>query len=123
MKNEFAVRLLKGVKSGSLQIKEDGKKSINILVNDGKILVNLTNVSFNIPSTQGILSKLNNARELAEKLKENDLTLCIMHDQKEVLKLGKDARPKLSQMITRSKAVEITSIRELRILDKRLRQT
>ena len=122
MKNEFVVRLLKGIKSGSLQIKENGKESINLSANDGKILVNLTNVSFNIPSTQGILSKLNDARELAEKLKENNLTLSIMHSEKEVLKLGKDAKPKLSQMVTRSRAVEITNIRELRKLDKRLRQ-
>jgi len=122
MKNEFAVRLLKGIKSGSLQIKENGKESINLTANDGKISVNLTNVFFNIPSTQGILSKLNDARELAEKLKENNLTLSIMHGEKEVLKLGKDAKPKLSQMVTRSRAVEITNIRELRKLDKRLRQ-
>ena len=37
------------------------------------------------------------------------------------MKLGKEAKPKLSKMVTRSNAVEITDLRELRRLDKRLR--
>jgi hypothetical protein len=38
------------------------------------------------------------------------------------MKLGKKAKPKLSRLITKSSAVEITDLRELRKLDKRLRQ-
>ena len=65
--------------------------------------------------------RLSEARRFAKYLKEKNLTLCISNKGKIVMKLGKEANPKFSRMITRSGAVEITDIRELRRLDKRLR--
>ena len=65
--------------------------------------------------------RLSEARRFAKYLKEKNLTLCISNRGKIVMKLGKEANPKFSRMITQSGAVEITDIRELRRLDKRLR--
>jgi hypothetical protein len=113
--------LLKYFKAGKIEIKENGKKSVSITSEGNRITINLIDLAFNIPHSTEILKKLSEARELADNLKENNLTLCIANKNKLVLKLGKDAKPKLSRMITKSSAVEITDLRELRKMDKRLR--
>ena len=85
------------------------------------ITINLVDISFNVPPYTTILSKISEAREFAKKLKDNHLTLCIEHNGKVIVKLGKKANPKFSRLLTRSNAVEITDLHELRKLDKRLR--
>jgi GTP1/Obg family GTP-binding protein len=122
MDTRLSVDLLKGIKSGTLEIKENNKESMQFIADKNIITINLIDLSFNIPVYASILSKLSEAREFAKNLKENHLTLHIAHNGKVVMKLGKKAKPKLSRLITKSSAVEITDLRELRKLDKRLRQ-
>lgn len=121
MLDELSVKLLKGITSGRLYVSENGKQSLQIAADGNDKIIDIVDFSFNIPSTQEIFTKLSEAKEFAEKLKKQDITLRISHKGKMVMKLGKDANPKLSRLITRSDAVEITDIRELRVLDKRLR--
>lgn len=122
MDTDLSVNLLKCITKGKLEIKENNKESMQFSIEDGKITINLIDLSFNVPSSIGILSKISEAREFAKKLKEKNITLCISHKDNVILKLGKDANPKLSNLVTKSKEVEITNLRELRRLDKRLRQ-
>lgn len=121
MTSKFPVKLLRALKSGSLKISEDGKKFLELTSHSNKKIINITDFSFNIPINQGIFTKLSEAKEFAEALKDQKLTLCISHKDKMVMKLGQEANPKLSRLFTRSKAVEIINLRELRRLDKRLR--
>jgi len=122
MDTRLSVDLLKGIKSGTLEIKENDKKSMQFIANGNTITINLIDISFNVPAYTSILSKLSEAREFAKNLKDNHLTLHIAHNGKIIMKLGKKADPKLSRLLTKSSAVEITDLRELRKLDKRLRQ-
>jgi len=115
------VGLLKYFKNGKIEIKENGNKSVSITSQGNKITINLIDLSFNIPHPTEILKKLSEARELADNLKKNNLTLCIASKDKLVLKLGKEAKPRFSRLITKSASVEITDLRELRKMDKRLR--
>ncbi|MBI3842002.1 MAG: hypothetical protein HY295_02460 [Thaumarchaeota archaeon] len=121
MLDELSLKLLKGIKTGSLHVSENGKNSLKIVADGNDKIIDIIDFSSNIPSTQEIFTKLSEAKKFAEKLKEQNITLRISHKGKMVMKLGKEANPKLSRLITRSDAVEITDIRELRILDKRLR--
>lgn len=121
MTDKLSIKLLKSIKSGKLEIKEKNKKSMQFVADDDVKTINLLDVSFNIPKSQGMLSRLSKAREFAKELKNQNITLCISHKNKTVMKLGKEAKPRLSRMVTRSSAVEITDLRELRKLDKRLR--
>jgi len=121
MEIELPVDLLKLVRAGSLEISENHKKSIKFSFNENNIIVDLLDIGFNIPSTKGILVRLSEARKFAKTLKKKNLTLCISHKGKIVMKLGKDAKPKLSRVVTHSGSVEITDLHELRKLDKRLR--
>jgi hypothetical protein len=122
MDTRLSVDLLKGIKSGTLEIKENNKDSMQFIADKNTITINLVDLSFNIPAYSSIFSKLSEAREFAKNLKENHLTLNIAHNGKVIMKLGNKAKPKLSRLITKSSAVEITDLRELRKLDKRLRQ-
>ena len=121
MLDELSLKLIKGIKTGSLYVSENGKKSLQIVADGDEKIVDIIDFSSNIPTTQEIFTKLSEAKKFAEKLKQQNITLRISHKGKMVMKLGREANPKLSRLITRSDAVEITDIRELRILDKRLR--
>ena len=122
MDSSLPAKMLKCIKTGKVVIQEDGTNSVEIKISEKKIDVDLIDISLNVPPNMKILTKLSEAREFAKNLKKQDLTLCIYNKKKPVLKLGKDAKPKLSRLITQSKSVEITDLRELRKLDKRLRQ-
>lgn len=121
MEIDLPVDLLKLVKKGSLVVSENDRKSVKLSFNDNVVLVDLLDVEFNIPSSGGIFARLSEARTFAKALKNKDFTICISHQGKIVMKLGKNAKPRFSRMITRSDAVEIVNLRELRKLDKRLR--
>jgi len=121
MLDELSLKLIKGIKTGSLYVSENGTRSLQIVADGNDKIIDITDFSFNTPSTPEIFTKLSEARKFAEKLKKQNITLRISHKGKMVMKLGKEANPKLSRLITRSDAVEITDIRELRVLDKRLR--
>lgn len=121
MLDELQIVILKGMRSGSLYVSENGKKSLQMTADGNDKIIDIIDFSFNVPTTHDIFAKLSEAREFAEKLKKQNITLRISHKGKMVIKLGKEANPKLSRLITRSGAVEITDIRELRFLDKRLR--
>ena len=121
MEIDVPVELLKLVRAGSVEISENNKQSVKFSFADGNITVDLLDIMVNIPTTKGVFTRLSEARTFAEKLKKRNLTLSISNKGKVVMKLGKNANPKLSRMITKSSAVEITNLNELRKLDKRLR--
>ena len=121
MDSKFPAMVLKSIKKGKISIQENGKNSVEIKVKDDNINVNLIDVSLNVPPNMGILKKISEARDFAENLKDQDLTLKISNENKPVLMLGKNAKPKLSRLVTKSKSVEIIDLKELRRLDKRLR--
>lgn len=121
MASKLAVELLRLVTEGSLEISENNKKSLKLSFSKNTVVFDLLDVEFNIPTSKGMFERLSEARKFAKILEENNFTLCISHRGKIVMKLGKDAKPKLSRMLTKSKSVEITNLRELRRLDKRLR--
>jgi hypothetical protein len=52
------------------------------------------------------------AKEFARKLSENDLTLSILNRGENAITLGKNASPKFSKLITRSKDIQIDSVRK-----------
>lgn len=53
-------------------------------------------------SKPGLFDKLKTAKEFAQKLTDNGLTISFLRKGKEAIILGKDAHPTLSKLITRS---------------------
>ena len=60
----------------------------------------------------GLFDKLNTAKEFAQKLSENGLTLSFLRKGKKAIILGKEAKPTLSKLITRSDDIQINSTKE-----------
>ncbi len=86
-----------------IEIKEDGRINIDLLEPD----------VFKISEDEtGIFDKLKTASEFARKLSDNGITISFLRRGKEVLRLGKDAHPTLSKIITRSDDIQMTSVGE-----------
>src|SRR5918995_542814 len=60
----------------------------------------------------GLFDKSQTSKEFGHKLTHNGLTLSIRRKGKEALTIGKQARPKLSKLITRTDDIQIDSIKE-----------
>jgi len=60
----------------------------------------------------GLFDKLKTAKEFARKLTDNNMTISSLRRGKEVITIGKDAKPTISKVITRSNDIEIDSIRQ-----------
>ena len=65
-----------------------------------------------------LIKQLTEAKHIGKVLKKENVTLEILHKDKLVLKIGKDAKPKISSLLTLSKDIEIVDLKELRKLDK-----
>ena len=118
---EIPTTVLKLVKSGGLEVRSNSKKSIVITVGHDMIDVNFLDPSpFRSKKKMGIINALEEARDLAKELANNNYTLSVSRKGKNVLKIGKHAKPRFSRLVTRSKALQVVNLRELRRLDKEL---
>ena len=120
MKSKYPVRMLSYLKSGSLKVSENGKPSVEVVVDDKKKVVHIIDLSFAPNTNPGFFKKLSDAKEFAKMLKKEDLTLVISDNGNVVMKLGKETQPKFSRLLAGG-AVEIIDLSNLRKLDKRLR--
>jgi hypothetical protein len=74
-----------------------GKSDISINIEEhGDRLFTGTLVNEDDKEKVGILDRLSNARQFADSLASNDVTLSVLYKGKEVMMLGKSAKPKLN---------------------------
>jgi hypothetical protein len=60
----------------------------------------------------GLFDKLTTAKEFAQKLTDNGLTVSFLRRGKEAISLGKEAKPSISKLVTRSDDIQIDSVKE-----------
>jgi hypothetical protein len=111
---DWLSKALGSAKSGTIKINFSDEPAVEITANNGKVAVNLLQPSiFRIPEDEtGLFDKLKTASEFGRKLSDNDVTLSILRKNKEVVILGKGARPTLSKLVTRSDDLQMSSVRE-----------
>ena len=111
---DLVTRSMKSVTGGQIKIVINEKLAAEVELEKDSINVNLLEpMLFRTPEDEtGLFDKLNTAKEFAERLTENGLTLSFSRRGKKALILGKDARPSLSKLITRSDNIQIDSIKE-----------
>ena len=111
---DLVTRSMKTVTGGQIKIMINEKLAAEVGLEKDNINVNLLEpMLFRTPEDEtGLFDKLNTAKEFAERLAENGLTLSFLRRGKKALILGKDARPSLSKLITRSDNIQIESIKE-----------
>lgn len=121
MNDHLPADLISFLKSGKITVRQDGKKLVEVSANDGNVTVNVENLLTGITTASRAIAKISEARILAGMLSERGVTLTLAVNDESVVRLGRGAKPKLSRILTRSGDVEVTNLRELRRLDRRLR--
>ena len=112
------VKIVKSLKTGKIVLMTGQKKAIQVEIEEDRKILDIHDFSFEDPSSENIFETLGKARDLGSSLKNNDQTLVVRHKGKDVMKFGKEAKPKLSLLATMSRDVEICDLFELRRLSK-----
>lgn len=120
--------LLCCIKSGTITVNVENESTIEMTTKDNKVRLdlisprnllvqdNLTQIG-NHHKKLSMRAMISNIADFAKYLRINGLTLFICYKGKETIVVGKDARPKLSKLVTGSKDIQIKSLRELKKLD------
>jgi hypothetical protein len=114
---------LRSAKEGALSINFENKPAVKIAINNGTLAVDLLEPTiFKIPEDDtGLFDKLKTASEFGRKLSDNGVTISFLRKGKEAVRLGKEARPTFSKMVTRSDDIQLKSAREFARLKKDLK--
>jgi len=100
--------------TGTIKLDIEGQPAVKININNNgnKMMVDLLQPAFfrTADDEIGLFDKLKTAKEFAKKLTDNGMTISFLRRGKEAITLGKDAKPTLSKMITRSDDVQINSV-------------
>ena len=112
--SDWLSKALRSAKEGMLAISFENQPAVKIAINNGTLAVDLLEPTiFRIPEDEtGLFDKLKTASEFARKLSDNGVTVSFLRKGKEAVTLGKDAKPTLSKMITRSDDIQLNSTRE-----------
>ena len=111
---DWISKALQSMKSGTIAVDFGGKPALKVDVEGGTMAVDLLKADvFRVPEDEtGLFDKLKTAGEFGRKLSDNGMTLTFLRRGKEAVKLGKEAHPSLSRLITGSKDIQLTSIKE-----------
>jgi len=117
------------LKSGGVSVLKDGKKILQLKIEENVIDVSLEEIGLAgdllktgaKPEDRSIRAMLKEQKNFAERLKKDGLTITVSHKGKVALKLGADANPSLTRLLTFSKAIEIKSMAKLIQIAKELR--
>jgi hypothetical protein len=104
------------VKSGAVTIAfANEPAAAKITASNNDIAVDLLNAGmFRIPEDEtGLFDKLKTASEFGMRLSDNGMTLSFLRKGKEAVRLGREAKPTLSKLVTGSGDIQVTSVREL----------
>ena len=122
---DVSSKAIKCVKGGMLRIDFANEPAVKIMADDnGRIAVDLLhpNLFAMREDETGLFDKLKTASEFGRKLSDNGVTLAILRKGKEAVRLGKDARPTFSKLISKSDDVQLTSVREFAKLKRELKE-
>lgn len=120
MKSNLPANFLIYLKSGQLTIANNEKTAIEFDSKGNTRTLDIIDLPTKIPGNMSLLKQLTEAKDLAKMLSKEDITLEIKHRGKLILRLGKNAKPKFSTLVTFSRTVEIVNLKELRKLDKEI---
>jgi hypothetical protein len=112
--SDWLGKALGSAKEGVLAISFENKPAVKIAISNGTLAVDLLEPTmFRIAEDDtGLFDKLKTASEFGRKLSDNGVTLSILRKGKEAIRLGKEAKPTFSKMVTRSNDIQLNSARE-----------
>ena len=123
---DWLAKSLKAVQGGMISIDIEGQPALKIDVNKEKDRINIDFIQpslLKVPEDEtGLFDKLKTAKEFAQRLTDNGLTLSFLRKGKEAIILGLEADPKLSKLVTRSDDIQVDSLRESIKLSRELKE-
>src|SRR6266511_3492858 len=121
--SDWLGKALRFAKEGALAISFENKPAVKIAISNGTLAVDLLEPTiFRISEDDtGLFDKLKTASEFGRKLSDNGVTLSFLRKGKKAVRLGKDARPTFSKMVTRSDDIQLNSAREFAKLKEDLK--
>lgn len=117
-KNNLSANFFSYIEKGSLSISTDGLPTVNFRSDGNLRIIDVNEIPIKLSNKPGLIKQLSEAKSLAKNLSEKDLTLEIRLKGKVVLRLGKNASPKLTKILTLSNNIEITDLKKLKELSK-----
>ncbi len=125
-----SIVLLNCFRGGMIKIDIENQFLFEIEIKNNKIIFNIV-ISNNYVTDSDNRSNVNTnkitlrervseAKEFAKCIKNSNLTLSILYKNKEIIVIGKEAKPKLSKIISRSNDIQIKNIRKLKRFDSEL---
>jgi hypothetical protein len=114
--SEWLAKALRTLQKGAVQLNIEGQPAakIRIVDNENKILVDLIQPTFfrTHENEIGLFDELKSAKEFAQELTDNGVTVSLLTRGKKAITLGKYAKPRFSRLITRSRDIQIDNIRK-----------
>ena len=111
---DWLVTALSSAKSGAITIDFAEMPAARITVGTGDISVDLLQPRvFRVHEDTGLFDKLKTASEFGRKLSDRGVTLSFSRQGKETVRLGKNAHPTLSKLVSRSDDIQVLSLKEL----------
>ena len=110
-------------KSGSVGIAFEEEPAVEIRMEGKRINVDLLRPEiFRLDEDEtGLMDKLKTASEFGRKLSESGVTISFLRNGKEAVRLGKDAHPTFSKLITKSDDLQLTNAGEFAKLKRDLK--
>ena len=107
------------IKSGAVTLSTGNKEALKMRAKNNRIDINAIDKKFlkdvvgNMGDGKSIGNRISQLKGLAEELQNEGLTITVSFKGDLVITVGLDAEPKISQIITRTNAVEINNLRKL----------
>ena len=109
------------LKQGSVSFQTNGVEQIQLTIQNNKMNLNFlqkellkTLLDLDPETTEKTtLEKLKMLRNLAEKLKQDKLTVTVSHQDQTMLTLGYEAKPTISRIITGTDTIQVNNMIEL----------
>ena len=100
---------------GKINLNIDNKPTLSLSFGQNRVFLDIKDVSFfGMPEENdddfGIFDEVNAAIKIAQVLDDHDMTVTILRKGKKAITLGKEAKPTISRLVTRSDDIQIESL-------------
>ena len=115
---------LRFLRAGKIEVSSDDSKSLVVSIRNNEIDLDFLDPSLfkteGKKRKKGLLDSLQETKSLGRALADKDITVLFSRESKPVLKIGKQAKPSFSRVVTRSKEIQVLSVKGLKALDSEL---
>ena len=118
-------QILKSVQ-GKVNIDVQDEHVLSVSLEGNRVVLDVSDASIfgtaESDSSIGLFDGLKTAKKLGESLNSKGITLSIFRKGKKALSLGRDAKPTLSTLVTRTDDIQVDSVRQVTKLGKDVKE-